>query len=387
MRQQLRAPAGALRLPLRALPQSVLTTYRQYVRYHVGHASQRPETAPADDPSWPQPAEAATEVEADSSPSTLRLWLQCIKPPMYTVAVTPMVLGAVLAYYVTGVFNGAACTNLTVGGILVIAWLNLSNDAFDAVTGVDSKQRKPESIINLTGAPWLVVLAIAFALLAWGGSKLYATLSAADSPASIALLAGAIICGYVYQGPPFRLSYKGLGEPLCLLAFSVLSTVPAFVAIMRAAGSDLSAANLFAAHWPLLLPVSLVGGLTTTAILFCSHFHQGAGDRAAGKMSPIVRMGTTRACQVLQVGSLLTHALAFAALFADAGTQASAALTLLPAVAAVQMNSFAAKNHEVPADVKPLKVYAIRWHTALTLALFLALFTAGVHLHGAESLN
>lgn len=52
---------------------------------------------------------------------------------------------------------------------------------------------------------------------------------------------------------------------------------------------------------------------------------------------------------------MLTHALAFFALYADAGTQSTAALTLLPAVAAVQMNSFAANNHEDPAAVKPLK--------------------------------
>lgn len=79
-----------------------------------------------------------------------------------------------------------------------------SNDAFDSVTGADSEDRKPESIINLTGAPWLNVLAAAFALLAWGASKLYATLTAAGSPVAVCLLAGSILCGYMYQGPPFR---------------------------------------------------------------------------------------------------------------------------------------------------------------------------------------
>lgn len=79
-----------------------------------------------------------------------------------------------------------------------------SNDAFDAVTGVDTEDRKPESIINLTGLPWLVVLAAAFALLAWGVAKLFTTLTFASSPASMYLFAGSILCGYIYQGPPFR---------------------------------------------------------------------------------------------------------------------------------------------------------------------------------------
>lgn len=43
---------------------------------------------------------------------------------MYTVAIAPMVLGAALAYVVTGVFP-ATCGDFVLGGILVIAWLNL----------------------------------------------------------------------------------------------------------------------------------------------------------------------------------------------------------------------------------------------------------------------
>lgn len=38
------------------------------------------------------------------------------------------------------------------------------------------------------------------------------------------MLGAAIAMGYLYQGPPFRLSYKGLGEPLCFAAFGPLAT-------------------------------------------------------------------------------------------------------------------------------------------------------------------
>ena len=44
--------------------------------------------------------------------------------------------------------------------------------------------------------------------------------------------------------------------------------------------------------------VSVVVGITVTSVLFCSHFHQIEGDRAAGKMSPLVRLGASRAVQV-----------------------------------------------------------------------------------------
>ena len=38
------------------------------------------------------------------------------------------------------------------------------------------------------------------------------------------MLGVAVAMGYLYQGPPFRLSYKGLGEPLCFVAFGPLAT-------------------------------------------------------------------------------------------------------------------------------------------------------------------
>ncbi len=46
---------------------------------------------------------------------------------------------------------------------------------------------------------------------------------------------------------------------------------------------------------------SVVVGITTTIILFCSHFHQIADDKAANKMSPLVRLGTANAVKVSQL--------------------------------------------------------------------------------------
>lgn len=43
---------------------------------------------------------------------------------------------------------------------------------------------------------------------------------------------------------------------------------------------------------------SVIVGATTTSVLFCSHFHQIDGDTAAGKISPLVRLGARRGYQV-----------------------------------------------------------------------------------------
>ena len=60
------------------------------------------------------------------------------------------------------------------------------------------------------------------------------------------------------------------------------------------AGSAAAGAPLPAAVWA----ASAVVGITVASVLFCSHWHQIEGDRAAGKMSPLVRLGPDKAVHV-----------------------------------------------------------------------------------------
>jgi 1,4-dihydroxy-2-naphthoate octaprenyltransferase len=106
-----------------------------------------------------------------------------------------------------------------------------------------------------------------------------------------------------------RLSYKGLGEPLCFVAFGPLATTAFYLACSAHGSSQAAAAGSLPGLGlvqQLLLPgtsslvalLSGIVGITTTVILFCSHWHQIQGDIAAGKRSPLVRLGTHRACKV-----------------------------------------------------------------------------------------
>ena len=79
----------------------------------------------------------------------MELWWRAVKLPMYSVAWVPLLCAAALTYCQHGVVHGAHAMRATLGATLVIAWLNLSNDAFDASTNVDA--RKPESVVSLTG--------------------------------------------------------------------------------------------------------------------------------------------------------------------------------------------------------------------------------------------
>jgi len=288
-----------------------------------------------------------------------QLWFAAVKPPMYTVCIIPVLVAATLAYYQTGVFATARFWQLIFASICTIAWLNLSNDAFDAQKGVDGA--KDESVVNITGNR-AAVLWTANAFLAAALCTFARALHVMGDMRPFQMLGVALAMGYMYQGPPFRLSYKGLGEPICVVAFGPLSVGAFYIA---QAGAVAAGTALPAGVWA----ASLLVGTTVASVLFCSHWHQIEGDRAAGKMSPLVRLGPDRALQVLRV----VVGLPYAALLASVATgwlpRACVIASLLSGPGALELLRYAREHASDPVRIRPLKKYAIKWHTPFGLAL------------------
>ena len=101
-----------------------------------------------------------------------RLWKAAIKWPMYSVAVMPVLLAAGDRFGAGESMRWDQLLGFLLAAILLLLWENLSNDVFDAETGVDA-QGKPHSLVNLTGrrdrVAWLSTLAllVGLALIAW----------------------------------------------------------------------------------------------------------------------------------------------------------------------------------------------------------------------------
>eukprot|EP01018_Ginkgo_biloba_P016685 Gb_39246 [translate_table: standard] len=227
--------------------------------------------------------------EEEISRSTL-IW-RALKLPIYSVALVPLTVGSAAAYLQTHMFYARRYFLLSFSAVLIITWLNLSNDAYDFDTGAD--KNKKESVVNITGSHSGVLRTANLCLVLGFIGLLYGAMQAGDVRVA-GLLFCAILCGYVYQCPPFRLSYKGLGEPLCFAAFGPLSTSAFY---FSQASKSQTGILLFSST---VLSVSVLVGITTTLILFCSHFHQIDGDRDVGKMSPLVRIGTQRGSEVVR---------------------------------------------------------------------------------------
>ncbi|WP_247218656.1 2-carboxy-1,4-naphthoquinone phytyltransferase [Synechococcus sp. C9] len=211
------------------------------------------------------------------------LWFQALNPLIYTAAVIPVLVGTAASYAEA---PALVKTNIFLwvlaGVVLLQAWLNITNDVYDAATGVDVN--KPSSLVNLTGQPMLLQI-IAWSCLALGAMCIYIVNANLADNWILGISGLGIALGYCYQGPPFRFSYRGWGEPMTFVAFGPLATLAASYA-------QLGRFSL-TAFW-----ASLVVGCLVTGIIFAHHFPQAEDDARAGKRSPVVQWGGRRASRI-----------------------------------------------------------------------------------------
>jgi 1,4-dihydroxy-2-naphthoate octaprenyltransferase len=279
------------------------------------------------------------------TPSQSQLWYAAIKPPMYTVAVIPISVATAFAYWETGLFNFNIYLTFLFSAIFIIAWLNLSNDVFDAETGIDVN--KAHSIVNLTGNQQLIFwIANIFLVLGLVGILLINYWQ--QDWTVLAIIIACCVLGYTYQGPPFRLGYLGLGEIICFFTFGPM----AIAAVYYSQAQTFSLNSLWAS-----IPI----GISTSIILFCSHFHQVKDDILAGKKSPIVRLGTQKASQILTLSVIIFYAVCSILIFPGIFPLATV-FVLLSLPIALHLIKVVQKNHHLPEQVKNSKFIAVNLH-------------------------
>ena len=287
------------------------------------------------------------------------LWLAAIKPPIYSVAIAPIAVGTAVAFAQTGVFNPRIFFTFLGSAILIIAWLNLSNDVFDSETGIDVN--KAHSVVNLTGNKplifWISNLCLTLGVL---GILALSWWQQDWTVSGLVLLC--CFLGYTYQGPPFRLGYLGLGEIICFVTFGPGAITAAYYSQTQAFS-------------PQALASSVIVGISTSIILFCSHFHQVEDDLVAGKRSPIVRLGTKTGAQVLTWSTIsiyiLTVILAIANYLPYLTLLIFASLPL-----AYQLVNHVNRYHDRPERVSNSKFIAVNLYLASSLFLILGLVTS-----------
>jgi 1,4-dihydroxy-2-naphthoate octaprenyltransferase len=129
-----------------------------------------------------------------------------------------------------------------------------------------------------------------------------------------------VACAYFYNAPPFRLSYRGLGEIAVGVCYGPLI----------ACGTYLVQRGTIA---PSVAVLSIPLGLLIAAFLWVNEIPDRHADEGAGKRTMVVRLGARRATSVF--GALLAAAFALLVALPLAGLPLGLALGVIAAVPAL----------------------------------------------------
>ncbi|MCP4755437.1 MAG: 1,4-dihydroxy-2-naphthoate polyprenyltransferase [Proteobacteria bacterium] len=209
--------------------------------------------------------------------TSLQVWILAIRPRTLPAALAPVAVGTALAFADLHFRLFPALAALAVSLLLQIG-VNLANDYFDCVKGIDTEERlgpvrvtqsgliPPQTV--RTGMHSVLALAAAFGayLVFVGGWPI------------LLLGIAAVLAALAYSGGPFPLASNGLGDLFVFIFFGLVAVGGTYY--------------VQALQLPLRVAIIAVPvGLLTTAILVVNNLRDIETDRKAGKVTLAVILG------------------------------------------------------------------------------------------------
>ncbi|KAL3628271.1 hypothetical protein CASFOL_027317 [Castilleja foliolosa] len=204
---------------------------------------------------------------------------------------------------------------------------------------------------------WLVLL-LGFIGICWVGVE-------AKNTKAILLLISTIFCDYIYQCPPYRLSYHGLGEPLSFAANGPFCTIAFY--LLQGTSSE--------------QPIS--GTIISASILI-------EDDKAVGKFSPsFVRLDSENGSKVVKMGVLGLYWLVLGLGFAQALRTLFLCFVLCTMTLPMGnlVVSFVEKNHKDKSKIFMAKYYCVRLHALFGVVLAVGLVASRLIHYGEQFEN
>ena len=205
-------------------------------------------------------------------------WLLGARTRTLPAAITPVIVGAAIAYPKFNLLNALLC--LVVGLALQIA-VNYANDYSDGVRGTDSERVGPTRLVAsglATAAEVKRAAYIAFGIAAIAG--IYLSMRSSLLLLVIGLLA--IISAWRYTGGNNPYGYRGLGELYVFIFFGLVATLGTFYAQTGIITLEATVA-------------AISNGAVSCALLAVNNIRDIEGDTKSGKLTLAVRIGDTRA--------------------------------------------------------------------------------------------
>jgi len=221
----------------------------------------------------------------------IKLWAKAVRAPFYTASIVSVILGAIIAWNMTGEFHLLNFILTVIGVILVHSGTNLVNDYFDHKSNLDETN---QNYTPFSGGSRVIQdkeITPKAMLNAGLGSFLFAAIIGIYlnyiSKGNVILLIGifGFFIGYFYTAKPLKLGYTALGELITIIACGPLIVYGSYYVIAQSHAIQ-----------PLLasIPIGVLVGL----ILYINEFPDYEADKKVGKKTLVVILGKTKAIKL-----------------------------------------------------------------------------------------
>lgn len=115
-----------------------------------------------------------------------------------------------------------------------------------------------------------------------------------DYPLLLPLALFGAFCGIFYSSPPFRWSYRGIGEVLIGICYGILAVVSGFYLASGEINLD-------------MVVIAVPASLTIFGVIVVNEFPDYEADRTVNKRTVVVRFGPRRAAWIFATAMLLAY--------------------------------------------------------------------------------
>jgi len=286
-------------------------------------------------------------------------WREAVRSLSLLGSVVPVVLGAAVAWSLTGTLNWWSALFTLIAAVALQAGTNVFNDYFDHRSGNDAANR--EFVRPFSGGSRVIQLGLmtpAEAILLGSGLCLISAsiglgFAVTGHPWVIAFGVVGLLSGVFYTARPISWVTRGLGEVMVALNFGVLMTAGAYY---------VQAGNVAREAWLASIPVAFLIAL----VLYINEFPDYRADIATNKRTLVVRLGRERAAHLYAFfGALPFLAILALVLFDVAPVMSLAALAGIPLW--ISASRIAWRHHDEPFDLAPANALTAIAHLATGL--------------------
>ncbi|MDP8204167.1 MAG: prenyltransferase [Candidatus Tenebribacter mawsonii] len=221
----------------------------------------------------------------------IKLWIKASRAPFLTASLVSVVLGAVIAWNLTGELHLLKLILTTFGVIFVHSGTNLVNDYFDHKSNLDEINVNHNMfsggsrvIQDKELSPKAMLTAGLLCFSATAAIGLYLNSITAGNVILYIGISGFLI-GYFYTAKPLKFGYTALGELITAIACGPLIVYGTYFVITQTHSLQ-----------PLLasIPIGILVGL----ILYINEFEDHDADKAVGKKTLVIVFGKVKAIKL-----------------------------------------------------------------------------------------